>query len=92
MRRQHASLKSGRQKSARQWLTVGRDMTVPRAQSSGVYRLIGNDVSWTATGGSIATFRTAYLYNDTASNDEVIGYIDFGYGISVTIGQTFTID
>lgn len=71
----------------------GATMTVTTsAQASGVYRLIGNNVSWTASGGSIATFRTAYLYNDTATNDEVLGYIDFGYGITVGISQTFTID
>lgn len=62
------------------------------AQSSGLYTLIASDVTWTASGGSIGPFRYAVLYNDTASNDELIGYIDYGYSITVASGQTFTID
>jgi hypothetical protein len=62
------------------------------AQSSGLYTLIASDVPWTASGGSIGPFRYAVIYNDTATNDELIGYIDYGYSITVASGQTFTID
>jgi hypothetical protein len=62
------------------------------AQSSGLYTLIASDVPWTASGGSIGPFRYAVIYNETASNDELIGYIDYGYSITVASGQTFTID
>lgn len=64
------------------------------SQSSGLYTLIGNDVTWTASGGNLGggSFRYAILYNDTATNDELIGYIDYGYLITVASGQTFTID
>ncbi len=69
--------------------------TVPvtsSAQSSGLYTLICSDVTFTASGGSIGPFRYAVVYNDTATNDELIGYLDYGYSITVASGQTFTLD
>jgi hypothetical protein len=62
------------------------------AQSSGLYTLIATDVTWTASGGSIGPFRYAVFYNDTATNDELIGYLDYGYSVTVASGQTFTLD
>lgn len=62
------------------------------SSSTGLYTLIVSDVTWTASGGSIGPFRYAIIYNDTASNDELIGYIDYGYSVTVASGQTFTID
>jgi len=62
------------------------------AQSSGVYKLVCSDVVFTASGGSIGPFRYAVLYNDTASNDELIGYWDYGSAITLTTGGTFTVD
>jgi hypothetical protein len=69
--------------------------TVPvtsSAQSSGLYTLIATDVTFTASGGSIGPFRYAVFYNDTATNDELIGYLDYGYSVTVASGQTFTLD
>lgn len=62
------------------------------SQASGVYYFICSDISWTASGGSIGPFRTAVFYNDTATNDEILGYIDWGYSLTVASGQTFTLD
>ena len=63
------------------------------AQSGGVYRLILADPStWTATGGPMATFRYAILYNDDAINDELIGYWDYGTNVSLNQGDSFTVD
>ena len=62
------------------------------AQSSGTYKLVLDPVVFTAT-GSMGPFRYAVLYNDTATNDELIGWHD--YGSSVTLanaGETFTVD
>jgi hypothetical protein len=51
-----------------------------------------NDVTFTASGGSIATFRYVVLYNDTATNDELIGWYDYGTTLTVTLGNSFTVD
>lgn len=62
------------------------------SQTSGTYKLVLADVTWTASGGSIAEFRYAVLYNDTATNDELIGYYDYGAAITITSGNSFTVD
>jgi hypothetical protein len=62
------------------------------SQTGGVYRLIGNDVVLTASGGSIGPFRYVVLYNDTATNDELIAYADYGTAITVADGATLTLD
>lgn len=62
------------------------------AQSSGLYKLIGNDVVFTASGGAFNNFRYAVIYNDTASSDELIGFWDYGATITLNAGETFTVD
>lgn len=70
----------------------GTAMTVTSsAQSSGLYSLMANPVTFTASGGTMATFRYAVLYNDTATNDELIGYIDFSTGRSLASGESVKI-
>lgn len=65
---------------------------VSSQQTNGLYRLIINDVVFTPSGGNIPQFRYAILYNDTAVNDELIGYHDYGSGISPAVGEPFTVD
>jgi len=62
------------------------------AQAAGTYKLVLNDVTFTAAGGSIATFRYAVLYNDTATNDELIGWWDSGAAQTITDGNSFLVD
>lgn len=62
------------------------------AQSSGTYKLVLADVVFTASGGAIANFRYAVLYNDTAASDELIGFWDYGSTVTLASGETFTVD
>lgn len=66
--------------------------TSSSAQTSGTYKLVLADVTWTASGGSIGPFRYASLYNDTATNDELIASWDYGSSLTLAAGETFTWD
>jgi hypothetical protein len=62
-------------------------------QTTGVYKLTLADLVLTAS-GAVATFRYVVLYNDTPSSpaDPLIGWYDYGSGVTLANGETFTID
>jgi len=64
------------------------------AETSGVGKLYGVKVTFTAT-GAIPTFRYAVLYNNTAgaaATRPVIGWWDYGAGgVTLGAGETFTV-
>ena len=62
------------------------------AQTSGTYKLVLADVTFTAAGGSIADFRYVVLYDDTAISNELIGSWDYGATVTVTDGNSFIVD
>ena len=66
--------------------------TSTSSQSSGTYKLVLNDLVLTASGGSVAAFQYVVIYNDTATNDELIGFYDYGSAVTLASGETFTID
>lgn len=61
------------------------------SQTSGTYKLVLADVVFTAS-GAVGPFRYVVLYNDTATNDELIAYADYGSSVSLANGETFTVD
>lgn len=66
--------------------------TASSAQSSGTYKLTLTDLVLTASGGAVAPFRYVVLYNDTATNDELIGYYDYTSDLTLANGETLTIN
>ena len=64
---------------------------VSGTDTSGTYRLILSQVSWTASGGAITQFRYAVLYNSSAANGNLIGWWDYGAEVNLTSGNTFTV-
>ena len=47
--------------------------------------------SWTASGGSIGPTPGAWIIDDTATSDPIIGYIDFDGDQTTTTGNNFVI-
>jgi hypothetical protein len=74
------------------YTTGGASVTVTTsAQSGGTYTLAANQVVFTASGGSMATFQYYVLYDSTATNSELIAYWDHGSAVTLANGETFTI-
>ena len=73
------------------YTTGGVTLTVSAsAQTSGTYKLTIADESITATGGAIATFQYAVLYNDTPSSpaDPLIAWWTNSTSISLATGES----
>lgn len=71
--------------------TGGGTVTVSSSsQTTGTYKLVASDVTFTASGGDIGPFRYAILHNTTA--DKLIGYWDVGTETTITSGNTYTCD
>lgn len=63
------------------------------SQTSGTYSAVASgNVVFTASGGSIGPFRYVAVYNETATNDELVGFLDYGSAITLADGETFTVN
>lgn len=64
--------------------------TTSYTQTSGTSKLILANLTLTAT-GTVAAFRYIVIYDDTATNKELIGFYDYGSTVNLGTGDTFTI-
>mgnify|MGYP001233328392 CR=1 FL=1 len=61
------------------------------SQTSGTYKLVVADKTLTAT-GDVPAFRYAIIYNDTATNKELICWFDYGSEVTLHANDTFKLD
>jgi hypothetical protein len=70
----------------------GNTVTVTTSTSAGVAKVTVADTTFAASGGAMATWRYAILYNDTTSGKPLIASIDYGASITLAAGQSSTVD
>ena len=61
------------------------------SQTAGTYKLVVADKTLTAT-GDVPAFRYAIIYNDTATNKELICYFDYSSEVTLHANDTFKLD
>ena len=61
------------------------------SQTSGTYKLVVADMTMTAN-GSVGPFQYVIIYNDTAANDPLICYFDYGSEVTLAKDDTFKLD
>jgi hypothetical protein len=74
--------------------TVPADVTNVGAETpAGTWDVSGTDIVLNAT-GAVATFQYVVLFNDTPTSplDPLIGWWDYGSGVTLANGESFTTD
>jgi hypothetical protein len=63
------------------------------AAATGTFTLTGTNQTWTSSGAGMAQFRYVILYNDTPTSpaDPLISSWDYGSGLTLGVGETFTV-
>jgi hypothetical protein len=68
--------------------------TASSSQTTGTYSLALNDLTLTASGGSVATFRYVVIYDDTPTSpaDPLVCWYDYGANVTLASGESLLID
>jgi len=69
----------------------GTATTITVSETTGTTTVQGTQVVFTASGGSIGPFQYAVLYNDTATNKNLVAWWDYGSSVTLASGETFTV-
>ena len=69
----------------------GTATTITVAEVTGTATVSGTQVVFTAAGGTMATFQYVVLYNDSATNKNLVGWWDYGSPVSLADTETFTV-
>lgn len=72
----------------------GSASAVSVSETGGTATVTAGDVVFTASGGSIGPLRYAVIYNDsqTSPADALVGYWDYGTSLTITDGNSLTVD
>lgn len=66
--------------------------TSSSSQTGGTYSLVNSDLTITSSGGSTGPWRYIVLYNDTATNKDLIGYYDYSTNTTLLDGDSTVLD
>ena len=73
-----------------------RNLTLTAAETFNTrdWRVRFEDLTLSASGGNVATWRYVVLYNDTPTSpaDPLLGYWDYGADVTITDGNSFQLD
>lgn len=69
----------------------GNTTTITVSETTGTTTVSGTQVVFTASGGTMATFQYVVLYNDSATNKNLVGWWDNGSTVSLADTETFTV-
>ena len=69
-----------------------RALTVASSsQSGGLYKLVVNNLTLTAGGGSVGPFRYLVIYNDSAASKQLVGWYDYGSALTLADTESLTL-
>lgn len=62
------------------------------SEAGGTYMLTVDDLTLTAGGGSVGPFQYVVIYNETATADQLVGFLDYGSALTLADGEELLLD